>query len=120
MEPYHALAQKAYAAFNARDVAAALATFHPQVRWPRAWEGGYATGHEEVRAYWLRQWQELNPRVEPTGFRERADGRLEVAVHQVVHDHQGQLVFDGPVRHVYTVRDGLFAQMDIEQVLPPA
>jgi len=38
------------------------------VRWSRAWAGGCATGHEQVRGYWLRQWHELNPRVEPMGF----------------------------------------------------
>ncbi|MFD1468207.1 nuclear transport factor 2 family protein [Hymenobacter caeli] len=117
MEP-HALIRTAYAGFNARDIPAVLATFHPRVRWAKAWEGDYATGHNEVRAYWLRQWLELSPRVEPTGIRELADGRLEVAVHQVVHDMQGQLLFDGPVLHLYTLQDGLLKQMDIGQVLP--
>ncbi|TDN39491.1 nuclear transport factor 2 family protein [Hymenobacter sp. UV11] len=116
MEHHHDLIRKAYAAFNARDIPAVLATLHPQVRWSKAWEGDYATGHDEVRAYWLRQWQELSPQVEPTGFRERENGQLEVAVHQVVKDKQGQLLFDGPVKHVYTIQDGLFKQMDIEQV----
>lgn len=116
MAQHQDLIRKAYAAFNARDIPTVLATFHPQVRWSRAWEGDYATGHDEVRDYWLRQWQELDPQVEPTGFRERADGKLEVAVHQVVKDKQGQLLFDGPVKHVYTIQDGLFKQMDIEQV----
>ena len=104
-----------YAGFNARDIPTVLATFHPQVRWAKAWEGDYATGLEEVRDYWLRQWQEVNPHVEPTGIRERVDGRLEVAVHQVVKDSQGQVLFDGPVTHVYTLQDGLIKQMDIEQ-----
>ena len=116
MEYYHDQIRKAYAAFNARDIPTILSTLHPQVRWSRAWEGDYATGHDEVRAYWLRQWQELNPRVEPVGFAERPDGRLEVAVHQVVQDMQGQLLFDGQVKHIYTIEDGLFKQMDIEQV----
>jgi hypothetical protein len=116
MEPYHDLIRKVYAAFNARDIPAVLTALHPQVRWSRAWEGDYATGHDEVRAYWQRQWQELNPRVEPTGFRERADGRLEVAVHQVVQDMQGLLLFDGQVKHIYTVENGLLKQMNIEQV----
>lgn len=109
------LIRTAYAAFNARDIPTVLATFHPQVRWSRAWEGDYALGHDEVREYWLRQWQELNPKVEPTSIQERADGRLEVAVHQVVHDMEGKLLFEGPVKHLYTVQDGLLKQMDIEQ-----
>lgn len=116
MEHYQDLIRKAYAAFSARDIPTVLTTFHPQVRWSKAWEGDYATGHDEVRDYWLRQWQELNPQVEPTGFREREDGKLEVAVHQVVKDMQGQLLFDGPVKHVYTIQDELLKQMDIEQV----
>lgn len=118
MVPPHDLIRTAYAAFNARDIPAILATFHPQVRWAKAWEGDYATGHDAVRDYWLRQWQELNPQVEPTGIRERADGRLEVAVHQVVHDRQGHLVFEGPVKHIYTLQDGLLQQMDIGQASP--
>ncbi|NVO86334.1 nuclear transport factor 2 family protein [Hymenobacter sp. P5252] len=110
------LIRQAYAGFNARNIPAVLATLHPQVRWSLAWEGDYATGHDEVRAYWQRQWQELDPQVEPTSVRERPDGRLEVAVHQVVKDKQGTLLFEGPVKHVYTLRDGLLQQMDIEQV----
>jgi hypothetical protein len=72
MEIFHPLISQAYAAFNARDIPRVLATLHPQVRWARAWEGDYATGHGEVRDYWLRQWQELNPHVEPTAIQERA------------------------------------------------
>ncbi|RZK28662.1 MAG: nuclear transport factor 2 family protein [Hymenobacter sp.] len=116
MEYYQDLIRKAYAAFNTRDIPAILTTLHPEVRWSKAWEGDHATGHEEARKYWLRQWQELNPHVEPTGFSERADGRLEVAFHQLVKDKQGQLLFDGPVRHIYTIQDKLLKQMDIEQV----
>ncbi|MVN77477.1 ketosteroid isomerase [Hymenobacter sp. HMF4947] len=115
METPQILIHKAYAAFNARDIPAVLATLHPHVRWSKAWEGDYATGHAEVRDYWQRQWQELNPHVEPTNIRERADGKLEITVQQVVRDRQGQLLFEGLVKHVYTLREGLLAQMDIEQ-----
>jgi hypothetical protein len=114
MSAPHDLIRKVYAAFNARDIPTILATFAPQVRWSRAWEGDYATGHEQVRAYWLRQWQELNPHVEPTGFAPRPDGRLEVAVHQLVKNIQGQVLFDGPVKHLYTIEQGFITQMDIE------
>jgi hypothetical protein len=116
MSTHHNLIQKIYAAFNARDIATILTTFHPQVRWARAWEGDYAVGHAEVRAYWLRQWQEVNPHVEPTAIEEGADGRLEVTVQQLVKDMQGQVLFDGPVKHLYTVQDGLITQMDIAQL----
>jgi hypothetical protein len=116
MSAHHDLIQKIYTSFNARDIPTILTTFHPQVRWARAWEGDYAVGHEEVRAYWLRQWQEVNPHVEPTAMKEGADGRLRVTVQQLVKDLQGQVLFDGLVKHVYTLQDGLITQMDIAQV----
>jgi hypothetical protein len=115
MSAQHDLIRKIYAAFNARDIPAILATFAPQVRWARAWEGDYATGHEQVRAYWLRQWQEVNPHVEPVAIEQGADGRLEVTVQQLVKDLQGHVLFDGLVKHLYTSQDGLITQMDIER-----
>lgn len=54
--------------------------------------------------------------MEPTGFQEQADGKLEVAVYQVVKNLEGNLLFDGPVKHIYTIQDKLFKQMDIEPV----
>jgi hypothetical protein len=109
------LIQKIYAAFNARDIPTILAVFDPQVRWSRAWEGDYAVGHEQVRDYWLRQWQELDPHVEPTGFAQRESGQLEVTVQQLVKDLQGHVVFDGLVKHLYTIEEGVIKQMDIEK-----
>ena len=113
MKAQEDLIRQAYAAFNARDIPAVLALFHPQVHWARAWEGDYATGHDEVRAYWLRQWQDVNPHVEPTGFANQPDGRLVVTVQQLVKNMQGQVMFDGVVKHLITFQDGLFKQMDI-------
>jgi nuclear transport factor 2 (NTF2) superfamily protein len=110
----HDLIRQAYAAFNARDIPAVLAALHPEVRWARAWEGDYATDHDEVREYWQRQWQQLDPHVEPINSRELPDGRMEVAVQQVVKDQQGRLVFEGLVKHVYMLQDGLLQQMNIE------
>lgn len=108
------LIKKAYTAFNARDIDAALATFHTDVQWPKAFEGGYVTGHDAIREYWTRQWTEINPDVEPTAINERPDGTIEVTVHQVVKDLQGSLLFDGTVKHIYTIQDGLLRRMDIE------
>lgn len=79
---YEDLIKKAYAAFNARDIDTALSTMHPEVQWPKAFEGGYVSGHNEIREYWTRQWTEINPNVQPVGFNERQDGTLEIAVHQ--------------------------------------
>ena len=110
------LIKKAYSAFNARDIDMALSTMHPDVQWPKAFEGGYVSGHTEIRKYWTRQWTEINPRVEPVGFNERQDGTLEIIVHQIVKDLDGNPMFDGTVKHIYTLQDGLLRRMDIELV----
>src|SRR3546814_13394983 len=57
------LLRAAYAAFNARDIDAALALMTPDVAWPRAFKGGFVRGHEEVRAYWTEQWSEIDPQL---------------------------------------------------------
>lgn len=108
------LVKKAYSAFNARDIDTALSTFHPDVQWPKAFEGGYVSGHAEIRKYWTRQWAEINPTVEPVAFADRPDGTLEVTVHQLVKDLQGAVLFDGVVKHVYTIQGDLLRKMDIE------
>lgn len=110
------LIKKAYAAFNERDIDKALSTMQPDVQWSKAWEGGYISGHDEIKAYWTRQWKELDPHVDPIGFSKRQNGSLEVEVYQKVKDLTGNAVFDGKVKHVYTFEDGLIKTMDIELI----
>lgn len=107
------LIYKAYEAFNARDIDGVLHLMDPGVRWPNGWEGGYVNGHNEVRDYWTRQWNELNPTVTPVSLTEKDDGRLEADVHQVVKDKQGNLLFDGNVKHIYSFANGLITEMEI-------
>jgi len=108
-----ALVERTYAAFNARDVDAVLAMMHADVDWPNGMEGGRVHGHRTVREYWTRQWGLIDPRVEPRGFTTEADGRVAVAVRQVVRDRAGALLKDEMVRHVYRIEDGLIRSMEI-------
>jgi nuclear transport factor 2 (NTF2) superfamily protein len=103
-----------YAAFNARDIDTALAGMTRDVDWPNGWEGGYVKGHEEIRAYWTRQWEAVDSRVEPVAFTERPNGDVEVRVHQVGRDAAGTLLFDQQVLHVYAYRGDLVERMTIE------
>jgi ketosteroid isomerase-like protein len=43
------LLRAAYAAFNVRDIDAALALTSPDVEWPRAFKGDLVRGREEIR-----------------------------------------------------------------------
>jgi hypothetical protein len=110
----HDLIRTCYAAFNARDVDAALAGLHADVDWPNAIDGVRLHGHAEVRDYWSRQFETIDPCVEPQAFSEDDAGRIVVDVHQVVRDLQGGVLADQHVNHIYTIRAGLIARMDIE------
>lgn len=103
-----------YRAFNARDVDALLAALTPDVHWPNGWEGGWLNGRDEVRAYWLRQFAEINPHVDPVAIDLRPDDAVAVRVHQVVRDHDGKLLGDQEVVHVYRFEGGLVSEMAIE------
>lgn len=107
------LLRYAYAAFNARNIDAALATMHPDVDWPNGMEGGRVTGHQAVRQYWTRQWTLVDPHVEPVGFAPTDDGRMAVDVRQVVRDREGTLLMDQRVQHVYRIEDGRVRSMEI-------
>jgi hypothetical protein len=102
-----------YAAFNARDIDRVLAAMTDDVDWPNAWEGGRLVGRAAVADYWRRQWAEIDPHVEPVAVTEGADGRVTIEVRQVVRDRDGVLLAENTVRHVYTLRDGLVARMDV-------
>jgi len=102
-----------YAAFNARDVETVLRAMAPDVVWPNGWEGGVLRGRAEVRDYWTRQWAEIDPAVEPVGFRREEDGRVAVTVRQVVRDLAGTVIAGGRVEHVYRFTEGLVRDMEI-------
>jgi hypothetical protein len=106
------LIRRSYAAFNARDLDAALEATHPAVDWTNAIDGGRLKGHQAVREYWAKQFETADPQVEPTDFFDE-DGRLVVDVHQVVRDLEGDPLSDRMVQHVYTIRYGLIERMDI-------
>jgi ketosteroid isomerase-like protein len=110
---HEALLRDVYAAFNARDVDAVLRTLHAEVDWPNAFEGGRVVGRDAVRDYWRRQFAQIDPRVEPRRFADAGDGRVAVAVHQLVRALDGSVLADREVTHVYSFRDGLIARMDV-------
>jgi ketosteroid isomerase-like protein len=107
------LLRAAYAAFNARDIDAALAIMAADVVWPKAFKGGFACGHQEVRAYWTEQWSEIDPRVEAISFHPEAAGRILVHVHQLVRDLAGAVIADGRVGHRFTIESGLIRGMEV-------
>jgi hypothetical protein len=113
-DPREGQLRQLYAAFNARNVDAVLGALHHNVDWPNVLDGGHLRGHDDVRAYWARQFAEIDPRVEPVGFVWRSGDRVAVDVHQIVRTPDGELVSDVHVTHVYTFWEGLVERMEIE------
>jgi hypothetical protein len=111
--PATELLRAAYAAFNARDIDAALAIMTADVAWPRAFKGGFVHGPEEVRAYWTEQWSEIDGQVEPVAFYPEDAGRILVEVHQVVRDLAGAVLIDEHVGHRFTIENGLIQAMEV-------
>jgi hypothetical protein len=105
--------EQAYSAFNKRDIDGALALMTEDVSWPKASEGGRVQGKEEIRAYWTRQWGQFDPHVEPLAITEGDGGKLRVRVHQLVKSLEGNVLSDSEVLHVFTVKAGFIAAMEL-------
>lgn len=112
--------RRLYEAFNGRGIEAVLSAMASDVDWPNGWEGGRLVGHAEVRRYWERVWARLRPTVDPTSFREAADGRVEVVVRQVVRDLSGAVLTRDEVRHSFQFVDDRVRRMDVVRASPAA
>ena len=107
---------KAYGLFNSRKAGELLQLMTPDVHWPNGWEGGYVNGRKEVKDYWMRQWAEVDPEVQPQSFTNLNDDKVEVLVAQTVKDRQGNLLLNNRVKHIYTFNGGLISEMQIAAV----
>ena len=105
--------EQAYNGFNRRDIPSVLSLMTEDVLWPNGWEGGYVTGHDEVKEYWTRQWKEIDPTVTPVFISELPNNTFDVEVRQVVKDKSGTILSDSLVHHVYTFEDGKIQKMEI-------
>lgn len=108
--------RRLYDLFNEREVERLLERMSPEVDWPNAIEGGRLFGREAVRAYWLAQFEQADPRLEVTAVDELEDGRIQVRLRQYVYDLDGDLIGQGEVLHVYEFEGELIARMEIVAV----
>jgi hypothetical protein len=107
------LLRAGYAAFNARDADATLATMTPDVTLPNGMDGGYIHGHQAIRAYWKRQWSVIHPHDEPISFHREDSGQILVDVHQVVRDLAGTVLADRHIGHRCTIEHGLIQAIEV-------
>lgn len=103
----------AYRAFNQRRVDDLLGMMVADVEWPDVAGGTVLRSHDEVRAYWLAQFEVASPVVEPTDFLAAGDDLVAV-VRQQVFDHAGAPLTEAvTVFHRYSFRGDKVAAMAV-------
>jgi len=105
--------QNLYDAFNKREIETVLSMVKENVKWANGMEGGFIYGRDNVREYWRRQFETINPQLEATEFRTDETGRNVVTVHQVVKDLEDNLLADKIVTHIFTIENGLIKTFEI-------
>jgi hypothetical protein len=108
--------EKLYRAFNERDIEGVMVNLAPGVDWPNAKTGGRLPGRAAVRAYWLKQWQETDPRVEPLQIDIAPDGSAHVRVDQLVRSLDGKILQNRQVGHDYQFDGAFISRMTIVDV----
>ena len=104
---------QAYNAFNKRDIDGVLCFLDADVDWPNGMEGGIEHGHQAVRDYWTRQWEMVNPHVEPIRIEKISDNQYDVTVHQLVKNMQGEIILEEEIHHFYTFKNNIVIEMRI-------
>lgn len=107
-----------YQAFNKRDIETVLAFMQPDVKWANGMEGGFVYGRDAVREYWTKQFQLIQPQLEPLKFEQDASNRHVVTVRQIVHDTAGNLLLDKIVLQLFTIENGLISVFEIGDPTP--
>jgi hypothetical protein len=102
-----------YRAFNTRDIDFVLDHLAPGVDWPNGQTGGRVIGRAAVRDYWLRQWREIDSRVEPLEIHIEPDGSARVRVDQLVRSLAGKVLANRQVEHVYEFDGPFVSRMTI-------
>ena len=114
MDDAQALLHGVYDAYNRRDYGVFLPLLTPDVDWPDLIEGGRLIGREAVRAYWARNDKLITVDIAVVSIAPLSDGRFVAEVNQIVRNLAGQVWSDSCVRHLFTLRDGLVAKLDVE------
>lgn len=102
-----------YEAFNRREIETILSMMHSDVKWANGMEGGFIYGRDKVREYWNRQFETIQPQLEPLEFETDENNRSVVTVRQTVRDLEGNLLTEKMVRQIFTFEDNLISVFEI-------
>jgi limonene-1,2-epoxide hydrolase len=108
-----AMLEALYSALNARDIEVALDHLAPGVDWPNEETGSRVHGRDAVRAYWQKQWKEIDPTVEPMRINITGDGKAHVFVDQLVRALDGEILQNRQVEHVFEFDGPFISRMTV-------
>jgi hypothetical protein len=111
--------QNLYDAFNKREIETVLSMMDENVKWVNGMEGGFVFGRENVREYWRKQFELINPQLETLEFKTDAENREVVTLRQIVKDLDGNLLIDKTVEHIFTIENGLIKFFEIGDFTEP-
>ena len=111
--------QNLYDAFNKREIETVLSMMDENVKWANGMEGGFVFGRENIREYWRKQFELINPQLEPFAFKIDAENRDVVTLRQIVRDLDGNVLDDKTVKHVFTIENGLIKIFEIGDFTKP-
>jgi ketosteroid isomerase-like protein len=114
MSALQAVLERAYHAFNARDLAGIRAILHPEVVWPDTLQSGPAfVGREATMAQFAHIFATIVPNIELIRVLEETPDSLHVESQYSVESPDGHIWTDTRATLTYHFRDGLLAGLTI-------
>lgn len=110
--------QNIYDGFNKRDIETVLSMMAEDVKWANGLEGGFVDRRENVREYWRRQFEIINPQLEILEAKNDENQSI-VKLRQIVRDLDGNLLDDKTVEHIFTFENGLIKIFEIGNFTKP-
>jgi hypothetical protein len=95
------LLQNLYDAFNRREIDRIIELMDVNVKWANGMEGGFIYGSERVREYWQKQFETIDPQLEPLKFETDERDRRIVTIKQIVRDFPLNLLLKQIVRQIF-------------------
>lgn len=110
--------QNLYEAFNKREIETIISLMRPDVKWENAMEGGFVYGRDAVREYWRKQFEIVQPQLEPLNFEMDENDRSVVTVHQIVRDLDGKTLMEKTIQQMFTFENDLISVFEIKDNQP--
>jgi hypothetical protein len=107
-----------YEAFNKREIETLISLMKPDVKWANGMEGGFVYGQNEVREYWLKQFETMRTELEPLDYATDENDRNFVTVHLQVRDLEGNLLLEKTVQQIFTIDNGLISVFELGDTEP--